>query len=127
LKKGAFQDHDFRGFFAHLLIGLIVLLGGGFLLDVHTDYKAEVFCAITFVFGWLFRGNETNGNGTNSNGGPSYGAKWIRANSNQKSLPDVDPWGGFSVVPLDHEVVHVRRASLGCQVSVPAWRTLKCR
>jgi len=53
------QDHGFRDFFAHLLIGLIVLLGGGYLLFVHPDYKAEVYGAITFVLGWFFRGNGT--------------------------------------------------------------------
>jgi hypothetical protein len=61
--KALCLDHDFRDFFAHLLIGLIVLLGGGYLLALHTDYKAEVYGAITFVLGWFFRGNGKNGNG----------------------------------------------------------------
>jgi hypothetical protein len=59
-----FLDHDFRDFFSHLLIGLIVLIGGGFLLFVHPESKTEAYAAMTFVLGFFFRGNgKSNGNG----------------------------------------------------------------
>jgi hypothetical protein len=67
LKEEALPRPWLRGFFVHLLIGLIVLLGGGFLLAIPPDYKVKVYGAITFVVGWYFRGNGKGngiGNGT---------------------------------------------------------------